>query len=247
MRSKLRWAIVPGLVLAASVVLAACGSDSDDSGDEGASQAEVSGALEEFAPATAAPEGAQQGGELTVLAAADVGAGYTDPGIAYYQFAYMVTAATQRALLSWQPDDVEKPTPDLAEAEPEISDDFKTITFTIRDGVKFAPPVDREVVCDDVKYAIDRGLMPGVGNGYIGAYLGDLAGFAEAQKQAEQNQTKAPDIAGVQCTDDKTLELTLDRPTAAVAVQALSLPLSAPVPEEYAKQFDAEQPSTYAD
>jgi peptide/nickel transport system substrate-binding protein len=244
MRSKLRWAILPGLVLAASVALAACGGDN---GGEEPSGSEVSGALAEFAPVTAPPEDAKQGGQLTVLAAADVGAGYTDPGIAYYQFAYMVTSATQRALLSWQPDDVQEPTPDLAEAMPEISSDNKTVTFTLRQGVKFAPPVNREVVCDDVKYAIDRGLMPGVGNGYLSAYLGDLQGFAEAQKEATQNQTKAPDIAGVQCTDDQTLVLKLDRPTAAVAVQALSLPISAPVPEEYAKKFDAEQPSTYAD
>jgi peptide/nickel transport system substrate-binding protein len=245
MRSKLRWAILPGLVLVTSVVFAACGSD--NGGDEEQSQSEVSGALEEFAPVTAAPDDAQQGGDLTVLAAADVGAGYTDPGIAYYQFAYMVTSATQRALLSWQPDDVEQPTPDLAESAPEISSDNQTLTFTLRQGVKFAPPVDREVVCDDVKYAIDRALMPGVGNGYIGAYMGDLQGFAQAQKQATQDQTKAPDIPGVQCTDDQTLVIKLDRPTATVVAQALSLPISAPVPEEYAKKFDAEQPSTYAD
>jgi peptide/nickel transport system substrate-binding protein len=245
MRSKLRWAILPGLVLVASVVFAACGSD--NGGDEEQSQSEVSGALEEFAPVTAAPDDAQQGGDLTVLAAADVGAGYTDPGIAYYQFAYMVTSATQRALLSWQPDDVEQPTPDLAESAPEISSDNQQLTFTLRQGVKFAPPVDREVVCDDVKYAIDRALMPGVGNGYIGAYMGDLSGLKEAEKQAQQDQTVAPDIAGVQCTDDQTLVIKLDRPTATVVAQALSLPISAPVPEEYAKKFDAEQPSTYAD
>ena len=36
--------------------------------------------------------------------------------------------------------------------------------------------------------------------------------------------------------------------TSAIGVQgALSLPISAPVPEEYAKQFDAENPSTYGD
>ena len=38
-----------------------------------------------------------------------------DPGAAYYQFTYMVTQATHRNLLSWAPDDVEEPTPDLAE------------------------------------------------------------------------------------------------------------------------------------
>ena len=30
-------------------------------------------------------------------------------------------------------------------------------------------------------------------------------------------------------------------------IQALSLPISAPVPEEYAKKYDAENPSTYGE
>ncbi len=48
-----------------------------------------------------------------MIAAGDVD--YIDPGAAYYQFTYMVTSAAQRALLSWQPDDVANPTPDLAD------------------------------------------------------------------------------------------------------------------------------------
>ncbi len=46
---------------------------------------------EEFAPVSAAPDGAKEGGELTVLAAGDID--YMDPGAAYYQFTYMVTQA----------------------------------------------------------------------------------------------------------------------------------------------------------
>jgi peptide/nickel transport system substrate-binding protein len=39
----------------------------------------------------------------------------------------------------------------------------------------------------------------------------------------------------------------LDRPSAFPVIQALSLPVSAPVPEEYAEQFDAENPTTYGE
>ena len=225
-----------------SIGVAACGDDDDDDG--GGEATTETGIPEEFTAPTAAPGGAAEGGDLEVLATDDID--YMDPGAAYYQFTYMVTSAGHRALMSWKPDDVEEPTPDLAEGQPEISEDGQTITFTIREGVEFSPPVDREVTAADVEYAIERGLLPGVANGYIPVYLADVVGFADAQKEAEDNPTGgAPDIEGITATDDRTLEIELDRPTAATAIQALSLPISAPVPEEYAKEFDAKNPSTY--
>jgi peptide/nickel transport system substrate-binding protein len=245
MRSKLRLLIAIGFVAALALGASACGGDDDDDGgDGGAAATGATGIPEEFASPTAAPDDAQEGGELTVLATDDVD--YMDPGAAYYQFTYMITSATQRPLLSWPPDAVEQPVPDLAEAEPEISEDGQTITFTIREGVMFAPPVDREVTAADVEYAIERGLLPGVANGYIPVYLADVVGMADAQEEAADNPTGgAPDISGITATDDRTLEVELERPTAATVVQALSLPISAPVPEEYAEEFDAENPSTY--
>ena len=79
---------------------------------------------------------------------------------------------------------------------PTISDDGKTITYELQSGIKFSPPVDREVVCDDFKYSIERALLPGVANGYVGLYLTDIVGFADAQKAAEQTPTKAPEMSG---------------------------------------------------
>jgi peptide/nickel transport system substrate-binding protein len=243
MRSRLRWLVLSLVLAVLSLGVAACGDDDDDDGDGGEATTAV-GIPEEFTAPTAAPDGAVEGGDLTVLATDDVD--YMDPGAAYYQFTYMVTSATHRALLSWQPDDVQEPSPDLSDGDPEISDDGQTITFTIREGVMFAPPVDREVTAADVEYAIERGLLPGVANGYIPTYLADVVGFADAQKAAADDPTGgAPDIEGITATDDQTLEIELERPTAATVVQALSLPISAPVPEEYAEEFDAENPSTY--
>ncbi len=148
----------------------------------------------QFPPPTAAPDDAAEGGDLSVLAVGDVD--YIDPGAAYYQFSYMVTSATQRQLLSWAPDDLTEPTPDIATDAPTISDDGKTITYDLQSGIKFSPPVDREVVCDDFKYSIERALLPGVANGYVGLYFTDIVGFADAQEAAEQTPTKAPDMSG---------------------------------------------------
>jgi len=237
-RSTLRWL----LAFAAVLALAASGCGDDDSDSDSA--AGGTGIPQEFAAPTEAPSGAQEGGELNVLASDDID--YMDPGAAYYQFTYMVTSAGHRALLSWQPDDTTEPTPDLAEDDPEISEDGQTITFTIREGVRFSPPVDREATAADVEYAIERGLLPGVANGYLPSYLADVTGFDSALKQAEDDPTGgAPDVEGISAPDDRTLVIELERPTAATVIQALSLPISAPVPEEYAKEFDAENPSTY--
>ncbi len=179
---------------------------------------------------------AKQGGKLTMLWTDDVD--NIDPGITYYQMGYMVSYATQRPLYSWKPDDGETPVPDLAEAEPQISEDGRTVTVKIRDGVRFSPPVDREVTAKDVKYAIERGFFNTVGNGYVGAYFGDLVGAKPAAKPGTE-------IKGIRTPDDHTIVFKLSRGSGGVLAGALALPLSAPVPEEYAAKFDKDNPSLY--
>ncbi len=241
---RLKWVrlLVPvGALLAFALVLSSCGDD--DSGGETAAGTPA----EQYPPVTAAPADAKKGGELTVLNAGDID--YMDPGAAYYQNTYMVTLAGHRTLMGWAPDDVDNPRPDLAASEPKISDDGLTVEFTIRDGVRFSPPVNREVTAADVEYAIERVTLPGVLNGYAPVYFSDIVGWDDAVKEATDNPTGgAPDLPGVTAVDDKTLRIEIDKPKIAIAqvlVQALSLPLSAPVPEEYAKEFDAKNPSTY--
>ena len=224
------------LLICLALGVATCGSDDDGGGGTSVS---------DFAPVAAAPGDAKKGGTLTVVNAADVD--FIDPGAAYYQPTYMIDFATQRTIVSWPPDEVEEPQPDLAEAEPTVSDDFKTITFKIKSGVKYNPPVDREIKAADFKYAIERGLLPGVATGYHTAYFGDLVGYEEALAAVERDDTVAPDISGITAPDDRTLVIKLSEPTSAVVIQALSLPIGAPVPEEYAKEFDAESPSAYGE
>jgi peptide/nickel transport system substrate-binding protein len=240
MNPRSRLALLVTLALSSSIALGACGSDSDD--EAGSASAEA----KQFEAPTAAPADAQQGGDLTVISASDVD--YIDPGAQYYQFSYMVTGATQSTLVGWAPDDVEQPTPLLAASEPTVSADGKTITYKLRDDVKFSPPVNRTVTAADVKYAIERALLPGVANGYIQTYLKGVVGFGEAAKQALDDPTGgAPDIKGITTPDDTTLQIKLTDTSSVGVIGALSLPVSAPVPEEYAKEFDAENPSTYGE
>ena len=183
-----------------------------------------------------APVEGKTGGKLTVLWTDDVD--NIDCGISYYQMGYMVCYATQRPLYSWKPEDGQTPVPDLASADPQVSADGKTVTVKIRPGVKFSPPVDREVTSKDVKYAIERGFYNTVQNGYAGAYFGDIVG---AKIGAKPGTT----IPGIETPDEQTIVFKLNRGTGGVLAGALALPLSAPVPPEYAAKLDAKQPSAY--
>jgi peptide/nickel transport system substrate-binding protein len=218
------WTFMLCALLALSLGVAACGGD-----DEG-------GGTGEKGTDTGTPAEGKQGGKLTVLATDDVD--FIDPGQTYYTFGFMVAGATQKPLYSFKPDDAETPVPDLAEGEPEIAEDAKTVTVKIKAGVKFSPPVDREVTSKDVKYAIERGFFDSVANGYAGAYFGNLEGAKVGAKPGTK-------IAGIETPDDQTIVFKLSKPTGGVLAGALALPLSAPVPEEYAEKFDKENPSTY--
>jgi peptide/nickel transport system substrate-binding protein len=243
MRSKLQWLLVLGAIVAIALTVSACG---DDSSDSSSGSTDTSSADDQFAPQTEAPADAQPGGDLTVIAASDID--YIDPGAAYYQFTFMVTAATQSSLEAYAPGDVEEPTPMLAESAPTVSDDGKTITYKIRDDVMYSPPVDRAVVAADVKYAIERSLLPGVPNGFVQTYLAGVDGIDDAIKEAQDNATGgAPDISGITAPDDTTLEIKLTNTSSLGVIGALTLPVSAPVPPEYAEQYDAENPSTYGE
>jgi peptide/nickel transport system substrate-binding protein len=235
--TRLRLLLPALLVAGLAVALSSCGGGGGSTSGE-----ESAGIPSEFKAPTAAPDNAAKGGTLVQLNEGDID--YMDPGAAYYQVTYSLTLATQRTLMGWPPD-ATQPAPDLADGQPQVSDDGKTITFKIRSGVKYSPPVNREVKSEDVKYAIERSLLPGVPNGYTRAYLADIEGFDKAEQQLKQDKTTAPEISGIETPDDQTLVIHLTRSSSIPVIQALSLPVSAPVPEEYAKQYDAESPSTY--
>jgi peptide/nickel transport system substrate-binding protein len=181
---------------------------------------------------TTAPK---RGGTITVLSAGDVD--HIDPGEAYYSFSYEITYATQRPLLAYKPNSIE-PSPDLAAAMPTISNGGKTVTVHLRTGVKFSPPVNREVTSKDVKYAIERGFATSVANGYAEAYFGDIVGAPAAGTNA------VPNISGIQTPGKFTLVFKLKHPSG-IFVDALAEPLTAPVPQEYASKYDAQAASTY--
>jgi peptide/nickel transport system substrate-binding protein len=208
--------------LAAALALAASGCGGSD---EGSGQ----GSGDDASPA-------KKGGKVTFLAAADVD--YMDPGQTYYTFGYTVQYAVNRPLYSFKPDDADTPVPDLAEGDPQISEDSKTITVKLRRGVKFSPPVNREVTSKDVKYAMERAFTANVPSGYAFSYFADIVG-------APDEPGKYREISGIKTPDDQTLVIELEKPTAVTVAAALVMPITVPVPKEYAQRFDRESPTDY--
>jgi peptide/nickel transport system substrate-binding protein len=219
MREKIRkplMGVTPGLLVAA--LLAACGGD-------GGSEA-------------------KSGGTLKILDTAG-GVDSLDPGYWYYQTDFVeLSSTTQRQLYGWKPDE-SKPTPDLAEDLPEVSNGGKTVTVKIKKGIKYSAPLqDRTVKAADVKYALERCFLPQVANGYANVYYGDIEGVKEFQ------DGKAKEVSGIETPDDLTLEINSTKPLGVLTYAnggALGMPCTVPVPKDYAQKYDKGKTSTYGE
>jgi len=211
--------------------LAACGSSSSSDSPAG-SAIKVAKGIQ--TPLIEAQGDGKRGGTLTVLDHEDFE--HLDPGQAYFSLDYEIVYAVQRPLYSNRPNTLGAPIPDMASGPAEISADGKTITIHIRHGVHFSPPVNREVTSADVAYAIERGANPNVANPYFHAYFASLEGAEHAN---------GGPFPGITTPDRYTIVFHLTEAKAQIVAEALALPLSAPVPEEYASQFDAKKPSEY--
>jgi ABC-type transport system substrate-binding protein len=131
--------------------------------------------------------------------------------------------------LSGPPEQATVPVPDIASGPPQVSADRRTYTFRLRAGVRYAPPVDREVTARDFITAIQRlydKALPFSGNSYA-----DLIAGASAFRAG-----KASRISGLAAPDARTLQITLVQP-APDLLSILALAFFAPVPGEYAADY----------
>jgi peptide/nickel transport system substrate-binding protein len=219
MRKALR-PLALALVCALAVAVAGCGSSSNKSNTTGT--------------------GGKTGGEITLLDAAG-SIDSLDPGYWYYQSDYTeIAQPTQRWLYGWKPDQT-APSPDLATALPKVSNGGKTLTITLKSGIKYSPPLaSRTVAAADIKYAMERCFLPAVSNGYASTYYGSITGVAAFAAG------KAKEITGIKAPNATTLVLNLDQPQGVLAnANALALPCTIPVPKDYAQKYDKGKTSTY--
>ncbi len=126
--------------------------------------------------------------------------------------------------------------PDIATSVPTPTDGGTTYTFHIKQGVKFGPPVDRQVTSADFVYALERIASPKDGAEYAFYYTPIKGWNAYADGQAKT-------ISGIQTPDASTIVFHLARPTGDFLYR-LSLPATGPIPEEVARCFQG-QPGKY--
>ena len=148
----------------------------------------------------------------------------------------MVVYATQRPLYSFKPDK-----PQAGRAGPRrrrrrrSRADGKTVTVKSSRASSSAPPVNRAVTSEDVKYAFERGFNPNVPNGYATRYY-PIVGA---------DKSKGGPISGITTPDKTTIVFKLTKNFGATFAQALSLPAARRCRGVRAKPYDKKNPSTY--
>lgn len=205
-----------------------------------------------IAPVTAAPAvtpatGVQSGG-LSDQQTLRVNVGQEpptlDPTLAEESSAISLLGSVQESLVQFKPDlSVE---PGLAEKW-EISPDGKTITFTLRDDIKYSDGVP--VKAGDFVYSWKRLLNPHTGAPY-NTLLGDIKGATEYMTAKVPTDTvKLPDLEnalGFSAPDDRTFKVELKGPsTYFVTICALwnTVPLRQDVIEKHGRQWT--EPNNY--
>ncbi len=242
---RIRPSTAIGLLIAVvlAVGLAACGSSSSSSSSSSTAKIPLKSGEDPFSESLT---GGKRGGTLTAYSSEDFKT--IDSGQAYFVLDYSVVYATQRPLFIYMPNSQTQLAPDLATAVPTttnggITDGGKTLIVHIQHGVHYSPPVNREVTSSDVAFAIERGANPNVINPYFPSYFG--SGYVAPLLGAQAANYKGGPIPGITTPDKYTIEFHMSKPGATALVQALSLPLSSPVPPEFVKPLDKHSPTTY--
>jgi peptide/nickel transport system substrate-binding protein len=159
-----------------------------------------------------------------------------DPTGEYYQFSFDIFSNLMiRTLVGY--DHVAGPAgnklvPDIASTVPRPTDRGLTYTFHLKPGVKFGPPVDREVTSKDIRYAMERLARPKDGGEY-GFYYTVIQGW-DAYAAG-----KAKAISGIRTPSASTIVFHLTRPTGDFLYR-MAMPATGPIPEEVARCFEGQ-------
>ncbi|WP_407946673.1 ABC transporter substrate-binding protein [Pararhizobium mangrovi] len=166
---------------------------------------------------------AQDGGAITVTFNNDVAT--LDPAIGYDWQNWSMIKSLFDGLMGYKAGTTELE-PDLAESYT-VSDDGKTYTFKLRDGVKFHN--GRTMTADDVQYSLDRVVDPKTKSPGAG-FFSSIAGYQDVA------DGKAEHLKGVKVVDPHTVEIDLDEPDAAF-LHKMALNFAFVVPKEAVEKY----------
>lgn len=160
----------------------------------------------------------KQGGSMIVTYKDDVST--LDPAIGYDWQNWSMIKSIFDGLLDYKPGTTELEL-DLAKSYT-ISDDGLIYTFKLKPGVKFHN--GREMTAVDVKYSIERTIMPTTQSPGAGFY-GSIDGFDEL------NQGKVKTLNSIKVINDHEIQFNLKQPDATF-LHVLALNFSSVVPKE---------------
>lgn len=219
MLKKRRMLSIVAMLMALTLIAAACGGD-DDGGDgdtEGPSGQVTKGGTYRLSTAS-----------FEFTSGFDPSGEYLGDNWAYYTNLLLRNLVTYKHLPGADGNEL---VPDLAEELPEVDENTTEYTFTLKDGVEWAPPVDREITSDDILYAFERIGTKSVAAQYGFYYYSTIEGLQDFY------DGKANEISGIETPDDKTITFTLTRPTGDFLYR-LAMPATAPVPREVGECFE---------
>jgi ABC-type transport system substrate-binding protein len=110
--------------------------------------------------------------------------------------------------------------PDLALEMPDVSADSLTWTFRIRPGIKYAPPIDREILAADFVRAMQREARVPNGQAWVYSVIDGFDQYREG---------KTTTISGLETPNPYTLRVRLNQPASDLPYR-FTLSNSAPIP-----------------
>ncbi|MGZ8693116.1 MAG: peptide ABC transporter substrate-binding protein, partial [Gaiellaceae bacterium] len=188
MRTKTFW-LLALLVTSLALVAAGCGGGDDDAADTGATT----------------EEGGAEAAEQVITVNWGTEPPSLDPGLATDTTSANILLNIMDPLVKLDED--LNPVPAAAESF-ETSDDGKTVTFVLRDGLKWTN--GDPVLAGDFEYAWKRTLSPELAADYAYQFAGIVGANEYSSCDAKKDDCAAlRDKVGVTAVDDKTLEVKL--------------------------------------
>jgi peptide/nickel transport system substrate-binding protein len=195
-----RWFQISTILIAASMILAACATSTPTTAPTMAPATQpvtTEAPTQAVAPTTApteAPTQATTGSDTIIIGTTDTISSF-DPADAYATRDWEVIRNIDEGLLQWEAGSGDKLEPGSAIGMPDVSDDGLTYTFTLRDGIKFGDGTDltAQMYADSMNRVLTIG--PDCPNGVADALV-------------------TPYLASVDAPDAKTVVFHLKQPVA---------------------------------
>ncbi|NGN63998.1 ABC transporter substrate-binding protein [Streptomyces sp. A7024] len=208
------------IIVASTMALTACGG-----GDEGEDGGDSKAAGYNAAIGKIANPSKKKGGTLKFVAKQDLD--YADPQRMYFGMSWDFSRYYARTLVTYDTKPGEagnKLVPDMAEDMAKVSEDGKTYTYKLRDGLTWED--GSKLTSEDIKYGIsriwDKDVITG-GPGYLRSTLDPKEEYKGPYKDKNLDNLKS-----IETPDDQTIVFKLPKPNGDFE-QMLAMPTGAPV------------------